>query len=314
MHKVLIVDDSTTVHAMLDERLRAEGVELHHALSGVEGLRKARQLEPDLILLDVELPALGGMEVCRLLKADIATRDIAVIFLTSAADSDSKVRGFDLGAIDYVTKPFDQAELCARVRAALRTRTLMELLATRAKVDGLTGLYNRAYFDQRIGEEVAAARRYGRAVSLVIADVDHFKLLNDRYGHPFGDRVLERIGALIRRVRDTDAACRYGGEEFALILTETTLDGAMVVAESMRLAIGMIELEARGESVGVTASFGVATTGAMATLDTSVLIDGADRALYRAKQLGRNRVSSSASLSTLPPNPRAVRDTLRLLS
>jgi two-component system cell cycle response regulator len=290
MQKVLIIDDSPAVVRMLMEQLASEGVELFEAHSGTEGLRKARNLRPDLILLDVEMPVLSGMEVCRILKADRALADVPVIFLTGAGDLASKVRGFELGAADYVTKPFEVPELLARVRSQLRTRSLLHLLAIRAQVDGLTGLYNRAYFDQRIRDELAAARRYRRTVSLVLADIDHFKRLNDGYGHPFGDRVLERIGGVMAQVRESDAACRYGGEEIAILLTETPLDGAGVLAEKLRDSIAGLPFEARGQRLSVTASFGVASTENESIRDENDLIAAADEALYRAKHLGRNRV------------------------
>ncbi len=295
---VLVIDDSSDVHDLLGVRLKPEGVQLHRALSGEEGVELASELRPDLILLDIDLPNLTGFEVCRRLKTSVATASIPIIFLTGAAEVHDKVQGFDLGAVDYVTKPFEPAELRARVRAALRTKRYQDLLATRANLDGLTGLWNRAYFGLRFEEEMAAARRYGRSVSLLLFDLDHFKRFNDDYGHPFGDLVLQRTGeVLLSLLRVTDTPCRYGGEEFAVILTETDLAGAVRTAERVQEALRWINLPQKmGADVRVTASFGVSCTslfGEPRALSSGLMLELADQALYRAKQAGRDRVCAA---------------------
>lgn len=290
---VLAIDDSPDVHRLLEVRLRPEGLVLHSALDADEGLEKARAIVPDLILLDVDLPRKTGFEVCQELKADPATATIPVIFLTGASDVHAKVEGFELGAVDYVVKPFEPAELRARVRAALRTKRFHDLLAARAHVDGLTGVWNRAYFNQRLGEEVSAAHRYGRTVSLVMLDLDHFKTLNDSFGHPFGDRVLQSVGDVLHaQVRATDAACRFGGEEFALILAETDETTAVVTAERVRERIAEVHFQPKERRIQVTASLGVACTMRFegAGLSVAGLVEAADGALYEAKKGGRNRV------------------------
>lgn len=293
MQTILVIDDSPEIHALLDVRLRPDGLRLAHAHSPSQGLAMAAELQPDLILLDVEMPEMNGMEVCSRLKADPSTAMVPVVFLTGADAVTVKVRGFDLGAVDYVTKPFDPAELRARVRAALRTKRFHDMLAARAQVDGLTGLWNRGYFNQRLGEEVLAARRYRRPLSLVMIDIDHFKKLNDGYGHPFGDLVLQRVGeTLSASCRATDAACRFGGEELALILTETGGGEALLVAERVRAAIESLALRPTGRPVVVTASLGLADAEAVGLerMSVAALVQGADEALYRAKANGRNRV------------------------
>lgn len=294
MQTILVIDDSPEIHTLLDVRLRPEGLRIEHASGAEEGLAKAITLVPDLILLDVEMPVMGGLEVCSRLKADPLTSMIPVIFLTGAEAVEVKVRGFDLGAVDYVTKPFNSAELRARVRAALRIKRFHDMLAARAQVDGLTGLWNRGYFNQRLSEEVLAARRYGRSLSLVLLDVDHFKRLNDEFGHPFGDLVLQRLGETLSGcVRATDAACRYGGEELVMVLTETDGAGAVVLAERVRLSIAAIDLRPKGKPVQVTASFGVsdvAILGDASAITADALVRRADESLYEAKRSGRNRV------------------------
>jgi diguanylate cyclase (GGDEF)-like protein len=292
-HVVLTIDDSLDVHRLLDVRLRPEGLILHHALDADEGLTKARELKPDLILLDVDLPLMTGFEVCQKLKLDPVTAEIPVIFLTGASDVYTKVQGFDLGAVDYVVKPFEPAELRARVRAALRTKRFHDLLSARSHVDGLTGIWNRSYFNQRFGEEMSAAQRYGRTISLVMLDLDHFKGLNDSYGHPFGDQVLQAVGDVLHAfLRTTDAPCRFGGEEFALALTETDEKGAAITAERVRVQIAQLAFRPQDKHVQITASFGVACSTIFDTkvLSVSRMVAAADEALYRAKHEGRNRV------------------------
>jgi diguanylate cyclase (GGDEF)-like protein len=302
---VLVIDDSAVIHELLELRLQPEGLRIEHARTAEEGMKQALFVKPDVILLDLEMPEKHGFELCSMLKADPSTTMIPIIFLTATTDVLAKVKGFDLGAVDYVTKPFDVAELRARVRAALRTARYQHMLATRAQVDALTGLWNRAYFNQRIGDEVAAARRYGRAVSLCMLDLDNFKSLNDSYGHPFGDQVLQRAGeALTVTLRATDSACRYGGEEFAIILSETELDGAIVAAHRLRRALADMELRPHGEPVAVTASMGVACTSQLpggAELTAAALIGAADDALYEAKKAGRDGIRSAKTRVAKPP-------------
>ena len=294
---ILAIDDSPEIHQLLKVRLKNLDVELAHANCGFDGFEQAIASNPDLILLDVMMPDASGFDICRKLKATTETRNIPVIFLTGASDVDQKVLGFDVGAVDYIQKPFDSAELNARVRAALRTKRFQDMLAQRAMIDGLTGLWNRAHFDQRMHEEVAAAARYDRPMSLIMMDVDKFKNLNDNHGHPFGDEVLQAVGDVLQdSARTSDWPCRYGGEEFGLILRETDLEGAVIMAERVREEIESLQLRNKAQLVPVTASFGVvSSTPCMNPCDLSSrwMIESADRALYASKEGGRNRVSTA---------------------
>jgi diguanylate cyclase (GGDEF)-like protein len=306
---VLAVDDSPEVHALLEVRLKPEGLQLVAAQSYEEGLALANELLPDLILLDVDMPEHSGFDLCRRLKENPTTASIPVIFLTGSTDVDTKVHGFDLGAVDYVTKPFHPAELRARVRAALRMKRAQDMLTQKAQVDALTGLRNRAYLDERLAIEVSGATRAsGRPLSLVMVDLDHFKNLNDTFGHPFGDLVLQRVGDfLARSIRPCDVACRYGGEELAIILTDTTVVGAHAVAERIRSEVRQLDLAPRGKPVTVTASFGVAELLDVANrggeLRASSLVAAADAALYTAKREGRDcvRLHAGRERETLLP-------------
>jgi diguanylate cyclase (GGDEF)-like protein len=293
---LLAIDDSPEIHDLLDVRLSPEGLVMHHALDAADGLAKAHAILPDLILLDVDLAGSTGFEVCKKLKEQPATAGIPVIFLTVATEVSTKVQGFDLGAVDYVLKPFEPAELRARVRAALRTKRFHDLLSARAHVDGLTGIWNRSYFDQRMGEEMAAAHRYGRILSLVMLDLDHFKKINDGFGHPFGDHVLQSVGDVLQTfLRTSDVPCRFGGEEFALILTDADEEQSVRTAQRLRQQVSEIAFRPKDRPFQVTASLGVACSSLFERSDLSVaaMIAAADRALYQAKHEGRNRVCAA---------------------
>jgi diguanylate cyclase (GGDEF)-like protein len=312
---VLAIDDSPEVLELLAVRLKPEGLRLVTAGSYEEGLALAVQAQPDLILLDVDMPGGNGLDLCRRLKQDPQTVNIPVIFLTGSNDIDTKVHGFDLGAVDYVTKPFHPAELRARVRAALRMKRAQDMLTQRAQVDALTGLRNRAYLDERLAVEIAHATRTRRPLSLVMVDLDHFKALNDGYGHPFGDLVLQRVGDLLARsIRPTDIACRYGGEELAIILPDTDIVGAHAMAERIRELLHELELAPRGKPVAVTASFGVSEALELTTagieLHPTTLVAAADEALYAAKREGRDCVRLHAGRVRETLMPPARRDSV----
>lgn len=295
---VLLIDDSQDIHDLVEVRLRSENIEMRHALDVQSAWRELKSHPPDLILLDLDLSTQSGLELCRQLKEEPELRAIPIVFLTGTADPQVKAQALDAGAVDYVTKPFDATELRARVRAALRTKRLHDLLATRAQLDGLTGLWNRAYLDDRLGTELSAAVRHERPMSLILLDIDHFKGLNDTYGHPFGDEVLRQVAeAMTEALRKSDVACRYGGEEFAVILRETGAPAALSVAERLRCSLEKLAFDDSRGPVGITASFGVVSRDAKASPSLGFdspegLVHAADRALYAAKAAGRNRVMS----------------------
>jgi diguanylate cyclase (GGDEF)-like protein len=293
--KVLAIDDSELIHRLLRVRLQYEQIELHGAVDAHQGLRMAKGLVPDVILLDIEMDGMDGFEVLQALKADLDLQDIPVIFISATASMEDRVRALDLGAVDFVAKPFEVVELKARVRSALRVQHLVKMLAQKAQVDGLTGLWNRTYFDRRLGQEFAEERRHPRGLSLVMCDVDGFKRLNDECGHPFGDLVLERLSKILQSGRTSDIACRYGGEEFGIILPNTAGDEAIEVAERYRAAF---EQETWPGAPGrvITASFGIADLSSLAGAQgPEDLVAAADAALYRAKVNGRNRIECAPS-------------------
>ena len=290
---VLAIDDSELIHRLLKTRLQGERLELHNATSSADGLKKAVALNPDVILLDIAMDGMNGFELLEKLKEDPRTRNIAVIFISATSEAMDRVKGLDMGAIDFISKPFDAFELKARVRSALRTQYLVKMLEQKAQLDGLTGLWNRRYFDQRMIQEISEAKRYSRPLSLVLCDIDRFKRLNDQFGHPFGDFVLERVAQILSGGRTSDIACRYGGEEFGLILSSINIEQGHEVAERLRIAIESIVWPGKQDLV-VTASFGICDTESVGEeTNPEAMLETADSALYKAKQNGRNRVESA---------------------
>ena len=286
----LVIDDSVDVHRLLRARLKPEGLELVQALSGPEGLALAASNPPSVVLLDLDMPEMDGFEVLRNLKENPATQHVPVIVLSGLQSPQDKVTAFDLGAVDYVTKPFDLTELRVRVRAALRLSQLLTMLSQRAQIDGLTGLWNRAHFDKRWPDEVSGCVRHGRALAMAILDLDNFKSVNDTYGHPAGDAVLQGMATLLQHeCRQSDVACRMGGEEFAVIMPDTSVEAALVLCERIRAGFGQ-HVWPRHPERFVTTSIGLVGSSGSATLSAEEWIEAADQNLYRAKAEGRNRV------------------------
>ena len=304
--RILVVDDSPTQLDWLVQVLLRDGYDVVSAATGREAVVKARTLAPDLVLLDMILPDMDGLEVLRLVKARPDERFLPVIILSVKSDVDTKVEGLRIGADDFIAKPFAEAEILARCAAMLRIKLLQDQLrATRRSLeeqsvtDGLTGLKNRRFFDERLPEEFRRAQRYSDPVSLMMIDLDHFKEVNDRYGHQMGDVVLRDAAAAIKTsVRDPDICSRYGGEEFAVILPKTHLGGALTVAErvwrGLRDRVYRQEVPAVGQAavveVRVTASVGLAIFPSRDIVTAELLVKFADEALYQAKRSGRNNI------------------------
>jgi len=287
---ILIIDDSPAVHALIAARLKEEPVTLHFASSGREGLELAARLSPDLILLDMEMPHQDGLDVCRQLKSDELLINTPVIFLVGAGSGSERLRGLDAGAVDYVSKPIEAAELRARVRAGLRMKFMTDLLTTKAQIDALTGLWNRRYFEQRLDAEISLTNRASRPLSVLILDLDEFRLINDRGGLPTGDEVLRRTAhLLIESVRNEDVVCRFGGDEFAIIAPNVGA-GAEVLAERLRNTIASPQFFSGARPVKLTTSIGVSITSNHA--DARIVNTALD-AVRRAKESGRNRVEAT---------------------
>lgn len=292
---VLMIDDSIELHRLVGARLRTENAEMVFSATGDEGLKIARERRPATILLDLDMPGTDGFAVLRELKAQPETSGIPIIVISGMTDAMDKVTAFELGANDYVTKPFDMAELKARLRATLRLDQLLRLLSDRAEVDGLTGLSNRASFNKHIARETAEAGRHGSPLTLAMLDIDHFKTINDTFGHPAGDEVIQRFAKVIQNAcRSSDIPCRYGGEEFAVIMPQTSPQDAIVVAERIREAIAAVVWPRHPER-RVTVSIGLTgfAVGQAPASPPEQLTEAADKALYVSKKGGRNRVTIS---------------------
>ncbi len=305
--KILVVEDSRAQLERLAEVLSRDGYQVIAAGGGGEAVKKAAAEAPDLVLLDMVLPDMDGLEVLRILKASAGERFLPIILLSVKSDLDTRVAGLRIGADDFLAKPFADAEVLARTAAMLRIRQLQDQLRE-AKVqmeklsieDGLTRLYNHRHFQDELKREFGRAQRYNDPLSLIMMDLDQFKDVNDRHGHPFGDRVLRETAALVRgSVRDHDVCARYGGEEFAVLLPRTMMTGALAVAERIHRSMNQKVFQDEQPRAGtggprpvarVTASFGIASYPAKDITSAEMLIRFADEALYRAKREGRNAI------------------------
>lgn len=285
--RLLIVDDQA-VNIQALHRVFAADCQVLMATDGPRALQLCRERQPDLVLLDVQMPGMDGHELCAELKADPLLRSIAVIFVTSQDRPEDETRALDAGAADFITKPFNPTVVRARVRTQLTLKAQADLLRELAFVDGLTGVHNRRHFDERFIAETRRAQRTRAPLAVVLADVDHFKRYNDALGHLAGDDCLRRVAAALRAClrRPPDLLARYGGEEFVSLLPDTDLAGAIGVAQLMEETVRGLALPNPGVEGCVTISLGVAAEG-----DAAGLVEAADRALYLAKAAGRGRVS-----------------------
>jgi diguanylate cyclase (GGDEF)-like protein len=298
---VLIIDDSAAVRGQIKKTLQAtsEFDRFVEADNGLSGFKLMIEHQPDVVLCDLVMPGSDGMKFLALRATRAELTQIPLIMLTAEADFERKAEVLDRGASDYVTKPFHDKELLARVRVHYRVKTLQDQLReanqrleTLSITDALTGLFNRRYFDSRFANEVKRAVRYKTPLGVLLIDLDHFKEVNDRYGHRMGDTVLRNVGGILAGgLRGTDSAARYGGEELVVVLTQTSVPGARDAAERLRQQIAEAVHTVAGVTTQITASFGLATSDGHATVaECSDLVARADRALYRAKAEGRNRV------------------------
>ncbi|UIE39193.1 diguanylate cyclase domain-containing protein [Leptodesmis sichuanensis] len=320
---ILVVDDLPDNVDLLYRILRQKGFNVTTAHSGEEALSTILTCLPDLILVDIGMPYMDGYEVCHILKANPRTKDIPIIFVTAFEQILNKVKAFEMGGVDYITKPFETAEVLARVELHLSLRRLQQQLEAQnellrrevrdrmaieaalqaanqelqrlAHQDGLTQIANRRCFDLCLNQEWRRLMREVQPLSLILCDVDFFKAYNDTYGHQAGDNCLRRIASAIATAvkRPSDVVARYGGEEFVLILPNTPASGALYVAQEIQEAVRALELVHAGSQISpyITLSMGVTAVIPKANLSPMSLIAAADRALYRAKLAGRDRIS-----------------------
>ena len=303
--RILVVDDHEDNVEVLRARLEARGYEVEGAMDGKNALVLAKSWCPDLILLDVMMPDMDGLEVVRRLKGDRTLPFIPVIMQTALDSTERMVAGLEAGADDYVTKPINFAELEARVRSLLRIKKLQQELGQREKelsemnnrllyismTDGLTNVDNRRALEERLHEMFEHSLRLHESISCVMCDIDHFKKVNDTYGHAAGDEVLKQFAASLKsEAREIDRVGRYGGEEFLLLLPGTVLDSAVTFAERVRERVEANTFSFEGGTLTRTVSLGVASWPHPRIEGREGMLKAADDALYVAKAMGRNRV------------------------
>lgn len=321
---VLVVDDTPENLELMARVLSRRGFQINLARGGQQALHLIQEQCPDLILMDVCMPGMDGFEVCQILKRDLKTKDIPIIFVSALDEVLDKIQAFQVGGVDYITKPFHAAEVIMRVNTHLALRRLQQQLEQQndrlrqeirdrltaemalqtanqelqrlAHMDGLTQVANRRSFDSNLAQEWRRLAREQHPLTLILCDVDFFKNYNDTYGHQLGDDCLRNIAGAISSVlkRPGDVIARYGGEEFAIILPNTPVCGALHVAVEIKTVVRSLKMPHCASLISqyVTLSMGIASVVPSTGFSPMSLLVAADRALYRAKLEGRNRICS----------------------
>lgn len=311
--KILIADDDAIFRSMIKVSLENENYEVLEASDGQQCIERAIKENPDIVLMDVMMPQMDGIKACNILKNMVSTKFLPIIFLTVKSEVESKLEGFECGGDDYLPKPFDPSELCARINAILnRTKAMKsrlenietlyqklsstnEELRKQAIFDELTQLYNYRYFVKRMEEELNRCIRYSRYFSLILFDIDGFSRINAHYGHNFGDRILKEIGfIMMNMLRGIDIAARFGGEEFIALLPETNIEGSKIVAERIQSKIARLDIEENNmrllEKITISASI---TSYPEHGSDVDEILKSADKGLNNAKRAGKNKIMIS---------------------
>jgi diguanylate cyclase (GGDEF)-like protein len=311
---VLVVDDEPTSLRLVDALLKKEGHEVTTATNGHEALALALENPPQMVVTDWMMPGMDGVQLCRHLRSNDAGRDLYILILTGRSEEERIVEAFEAGADDHVAKPVNQKLLLARIRPGVRVIKLQESLRAQVRqkeeanrklavekrrfkvasmTDALTELPNRRYAMKRLEKEWATSERSGLPLSVILLDIDHFKKVNDTYGHDVGDEVLKSTANAIHRVlRTSDTCTRMGGEEFLVICPGTPLDGAVLLADRIRAAVEANDVPWKGfDQRKVTISLGVGCTSLAGIDSIDELLKIADEAVYPAKGQGRNRVA-----------------------
>jgi diguanylate cyclase (GGDEF)-like protein len=288
---VLVIEDHPDQRDLLAIVLQREGYRVITAANGIEALEKLETENVQIALSDIMMPKMDGFELIKRVRSNPDLKNIYLILITARIQEGDRVRGLDLGADDYITKPFSFSELLARIRVGSRVVQYQQHLEYQTQVDSLTGLFNRRAFEKKINEEFERSKRYHNPLSVLILDIDNFKMINDTYGHHGGDAALVKISETLReRTRQSDFPSRYGGEEFVLVLPETDQDNALQVASKIHESIRKCSFGTTARPFVLTVSVGVSSTSARFYSDWRELVDDADRALYVAKNSGKDRI------------------------
>ena len=288
---VLVIEDHPDQRDLLAIVLQREGYRVITAANGLEALKKLETENVQIALSDIMMPKMDGFELIKRIRSNPILKSIYLILITARIQEGDRVRGLDLGADDYITKPFSFSELLARIRVGSRVVQYQQHLEYQTQVDSLTGLFNRRAFEKKINEEFERSKRYHNPLSVLLLDIDNFKMINDSYGHHGGDAALVKISETFReRTRQSDFPSRYGGEEFVLILPETDQDSALQVATKIHDSIRTSAFGTATRPFALTVSIGVSSTSARFYSDWRELVDDADRALYIAKNSGKDRI------------------------
>lgn len=297
---ILIIDDSEAIRSQVTKTLESYDLFAcyYEAGDGLEGFKKLLSTPVDIVLCDLEMPRIDGFKFLSMMKARPELQGIPVIMLTGRENQEMILSGLDRGASDFITKPFNPEDLVARVKVHLKVKHLQddlkrsnELLLELSKTDYLTGLFNRRYLMESLDKELQRAVRKGGKLSLILMDLDYFKLVNDGYGHLQGDVVLQKVALQIQKeLRSYDIAARYGGEEFVAVLPDASLEETFIVAERIRASVEALRFNRELASLAITLSLGIAGFRLPECRTVDGFIKLADDALYRAKANGRNRV------------------------
>ena len=300
---VLIVDDDDISRRLLERALTTEGYRVVSAVNGREALERYKEEFFPIVLTDWNMPEMDGLQLCQAIREEHSSAYVFTILLTSRDSKQDIIAGLEAGADDYLTKPFDPPELIARLKTGIRVLELerslnkaLEEIETLSVTDPLTEVYNRRYLNEKFAGEVKRVVRYQRPLSIVIGDIDHFKKINDKYGHVAGDLVLKEFALLLKdSIRgQIDWVVRYGGEEFVIIVPETDIEGARIMTERIRMAIEKKTIEVDKYKINITASFGVTGIDSdtlSSRISPMAILNQVDRYLYQAKAEGRNRVA-----------------------
>jgi two-component system cell cycle response regulator len=304
---VLIVDDDDLVLARLRDLVTAAGYRVFTAPNGLQAMQQLEASPASIVITDLHMPGMDGLELCRLIRQRVWPGYVYIVFLTGRAEEKDILAGLDAGADDFLSKRTPAVQFTARLRTAKRILALeyslksaLETKRQLSMTDSLTGIYNRRYLLRHLGRELKRAQRSGGDVSLLLLDIDHFKQVNDTYGHAVGDHVLKNFAQVVGKClhRATDWCARLGGEEFAVVLEGTSLRDASICAERIRDAVVNTSIDNSADRILITVSIGVSALGVIAdnsAATVQTLLERADNALYASKSGGRNRVTLSSS-------------------